>query len=141
LDFTYPNNLVFECNRCGLCCGDTKQKTRHILLLESEANAISAQTALPKVDYATRIPDKAPYCYEIKKDNEGKCFFLKNNLCAIYALRPLICRFYPFELKFDQDKNTYVFSFTLECPEVGKGKIVTIRDFEELFLLAQERLL
>ena len=28
---------------------------------------------------------------------EGACFFLKNNLCSIHAVRPFICRQYPFE--------------------------------------------
>jgi Fe-S-cluster containining protein len=120
VDFTYPNNLLFDCSKCGLCCGDTKQKTRHILLLESK--------------------DKTPSCFEIKKPKVGKCFFLKDNQCSIYRLRPIICRFYPFELKFDPDKGIHVFDFTLECPGISKGKIMTLKDFEELFALAKERL-
>ena len=140
VDFTYPNNLLFGCNKCGLCCGDTKQKTRHILLLKSEANDISAEINLPIEDFAEQIEDKAPYCFEMKKPNEGECFFLKNNQCSIYVLRPLICRFYPFELKFDPDKNLHVFGFTFECPAINKGKIMTVKDFEELFELAKERL-
>ncbi len=140
MDFTCPDNLLFECGKCGLCCGDTKQKTRHILLLGSEADTISAATCLPKLTFTKQIVDKTPYFYEMKKDDEGRCFFLKDNQCTIYTLRPLICRFYPFELKFDQDKNTHVFNFTLECPEIGKGKLLTKKDFEELFLLAKEKL-
>jgi Fe-S-cluster containining protein len=140
VNFVCPTNVVFECNRCGLCCGDTEEKTRHILLLESEKTAISAQTCLPKEAFTEQIDDKNPYCYEMKKNSEGKCFFLKDNQCSIYALRPLICRFYPFELKFDQDKDLHVFNFTFECPGVGKGKMLVRKDFEALFLLARERL-
>lgn len=139
LDFIYPANVSFECNGCGLCCGDTKDKTRHILMLVSEANAISDLTALPKEKFATPT-DEAPYVYEMKKPTEGKCFFLKNNQCTIYPHRPLICRFYPFELKFDEEKNTYTFSYTLECPAIGKGKTYRRMDFEELFQLARQRL-
>jgi Fe-S-cluster containining protein len=141
VDFTCPNNVLFECSKCGLCCGDTKEKTRHILLLEQEANAISAETGLPKEEFTKEITGKSPYCYEMVKGSEGKCFFLKDNQCTIYELRPLICRFYPFELKFEQDKDGHVFSFTLECPAIGKGKQVSRRDFEDLFSLAKERLL
>ena len=141
VDFTCPNNVVFECSKCGLCCGDTKEKTRHILLLDSEANLISTKTCLPKHEFTQEITGKTPYCYEMKKSSEGKCTFLKNNECTIYLLRPLICRFYPFELKFEQDKDQHVFGFTFECPGIGKGKIMCKRDFEELFLLAQTRLL
>ena len=139
MDFTCPTNVLFECNKCGLCCGDTNQKNRHILLLESEADSISAETCLPKQKFTKPITEKNPYCYEVKK-GEGKCFFLKDNQCSIYSLRPLICRFYPFELKFDSDKNQHVFDFTVECPGISRGKMMTRKDFEELFLLAQERL-
>ena len=140
MEFTCPTNVFFECNLCGLCCGDTKEKTRHILLLESEAHLISTETHLPKQEFTKPITEKKPYCYEMKKNSEGKCFFLKDDKCSIYTLRPLICRFYPFELKFEQDKNQHVFSFTFECPEIGRGKRILRKDFEVLFWLAQERL-
>ncbi len=110
------------------------------MLLESEASDISAEINLPIKIFAEPIKDKVPYCFEMKKPQEGKCFFLKDNKCSIYNLRPLICRFYPFELKFDPDKEIHVFDFTFECPEINKGKILTLKDFEELFALAKQRL-
>ena len=140
MDFTYPVKVQFDCNRCGLCCGDTKQKTRRILLLEIEAAKISSQTSEQISDFSTEIKDKLPYSYEVKKTSEGKCVFLKDNQCCIYSLRPLICMFYPFELKFDKDQNLHVFDFTLECPGINQGKVFHERDFKKLFKLAQERL-
>jgi Fe-S-cluster containining protein len=140
LDFTCPNKVLFECSKCGLCCCDTTEKARCVLLLESEAKEISARTCLPKEAFTKSVENKHPYGFEMKK-NEGKCFFLKDNQCSIYSSRPLICRFYPFELKFDFKNRVYVFSFTYECPSIGKGKVVTRADFEGLFLLAQGRLL
>ncbi len=110
------------------------------MLLESEASGISTEINLPIRIFAEQIKDKVPYCFEMKKLKKGKCFFLKDNQCSIYKLRPLICRFYPFELKFDAGKGMHVFDFTLECPEINKGKILTVKDFEELFALAKERL-
>jgi len=140
VDFTYPVKVQFDCNRCGLCCGDTKQKTRHILLLEIEVAKISSQTSEQISDFSTEIKDKLPYSYEMKKTSEGKCVFLKDNQCCIYPLRPLICMFYPFELKFDKDQNLHVFDFTLECPGINQSKGLHERDFKKLFELAQERL-
>jgi Fe-S-cluster containining protein len=141
MEYTYPQNLSFTCNCCGLCCGDTAEKTRHILLLEAEAEEISAQTGLPIEEFAVEKLGCAPYIYEMKKPHEGKCFFLKDNQCRIYEARPLICRFYPFELRFNADKNTHVFSYTAECPTINQGKALTQRDFEALFMLAKQRLL
>jgi Fe-S-cluster containining protein len=139
VDFTYPDKVCFECNCCGICCADTDHKLRHILLLESEAEEISAKTGLPIEEFANESSGTPPYIYEVKKA-EGDCRFLKDNKCIIYEARPLICRFYPFELKFDQDKNTHVFSYTLECPMINQGKQLTKNDFEALFALAEQRL-
>ncbi|MCW4025492.1 MAG: YkgJ family cysteine cluster protein [Candidatus Bathyarchaeota archaeon] len=138
MSFNYPQ-CQFECTKCGLCCGDTEQKTRHILLLEAEAEEISQQTSTPKHDFCEPITGKEPYIYEMKK-TAGKCIFLKNNQCTVYELRPLICRFYPFEFKFSTDQDCYLFEETLECVGIGKGKLMNRAYFEQLFLLAQQRL-
>lgn len=140
MDFTYPANVCFECNGCSLCCGDTEQKTRRILLLESEAKTISEQTTRPIEEFSESSVGTTPYVYEMKKPTEGKCFFLKDKQCTIYENRPLICRFYPFELKYDQDGGNYVFNFTLECPMIKRGRPMVKKDFDELFALASERL-
>ena len=92
-------------------------------------------------DFSAKIDGKFPYCYEMKKTKEGKCIFLKENQCSIYSLRPLICIFYPFELKFDDGKASHIFSFTTECPEIGTGRRLDEIAFENLFELAKERLL
>ena len=140
MDFAYPVKVRFECNRCGLCCGDTKQKTRHILLLKKEAEKIASQTSQPVTLFSVEVDGKSPYVYEMKKSSEGKCVFLKDNQCSIYTLRPLICMFYPFELKFDCDKEKYDFSFTVECPGINQGELFGIIKFKGLFDIAQERL-
>ena len=110
------------------------------MLLESEAIDISTEISLAIKDFAEQIKDKTPYCFEMKKPKDGKCFFLVDDQCSIYNLRPLICRFYPFELKFEPAKSIHVFDFTFECPAISKGKIMTLKDFKELFTLAKERL-
>jgi Fe-S-cluster containining protein len=140
VDFLYPENLQFECNRCGICCGDTQEKTRHIIMLESEAKEIQEKTGLNLGEFCFEVSDKQPYRFEMKKQANGKCLFLKPEGCCIYEFRPLICRFYPFELKFDEAKQAYVFNPTVECPAINQGKLLNENDFRKLFLLAQERL-
>jgi Fe-S-cluster containining protein len=139
VDFTYPTDVCFECNCCGLCCADTDHKLRHILLLESEAEEISEATGRAIEDFCNESNGTQPYIYEMKKV-EGDCIFLKDHKCTIYELRPLICRFYPFELKFDADKDTHIFTATPECPMIGQGKQITEKDFEALFSLAEQLL-
>ena len=142
MEFTYPADLWFECNGCGLCCGDTQRKTRHILLLSSEAERIAMQTNQAVADFAVARDArdaKDLYIYEMKK-TDGKCVFLKGNRCVIYSSRPLVCICYPFELRFDARKKVYSFDFTVECPTIGKGKQLNKTYFQKLFVAAQERL-
>jgi len=108
--------------------------------LESEAEKIASHTCQLMTDFSVEINDNDPYVYEMKKSSEGKCVFLKDSQCSIYPLRPLICMCYPFELKFDEDKEMYNFDFTIECPGINQGKFLGKTDFKKLFGLAQERL-
>jgi len=140
VEFTYPAKVRFECSRCGLCCGDTEHKKRHILLLEAEAKQIASDTSKQIDEFAQPIQCKQPYTFEMKKGSDGKCLFLKENQCSIYQSRPLICRFYPFDLRFDQEKQVHNFDFTVECPGINSGEVKGKKDFKNLFALAQEKL-
>ena len=141
MSFRYPKQLRFQCTRCALCCGDVKTRARRILLLKSEVEQISQAIAKPAQEFADEIEDREPYVYEMKKTaEEGKCFFLSDSACAIYELRPLICRFYPFELTGSKDQE-HVFLCTKECPGIGEGKLLEKEYFENLFRQACDKLL
>jgi Fe-S-cluster containining protein len=122
-----------------MCCGDTKTRARRILMLREEAQRISTIASETLESFALRIEGSAPYIYEMRKTADGKCPFLKGDVCAIYALRPLVCQYYPFELRMGESGG-YVFSFTDECPGIGKGKRVGRDYFERLFQEASNRL-
>jgi Fe-S-cluster containining protein len=138
MSFNYPAAVRFQCVKCGKCCGDTKEKTRHILLLRTEAEQITKATLQPTSEFTVKIKDKAPYSYEMKKTEDGKCVFLENNCCTIYAVRPLICRFYPFELKIAHS-GKYTFLYTSECSGINKGPILSKSYFRKLFRLARAK--
>lgn len=136
MNFDYPTMVRFRCMKCGICCGDTEEKTRCVLLLSAEAEQIAKATLQPIFKFTVKIRDKAPFSYEIKKRSEdGKCVFLENNRCTIYSLRPLICRFYPFELKVSPDRK-YQFLYTEECPGINKGRVLSEKYFKKMFRLA-----
>lgn len=130
--FEYPKHVGFCCSQCGRCCGDTIEKDRHVLLLRTDADRISEETLLEIHKFAEKVSGFELYIYEMKKSKDGKCFFLKNNQCSIYKFRPLICRFYPFQLK-NLGNSRYSFSYTNNCPGIGKGPQHNIRFFESLF--------
>jgi len=138
MSFKYPNSILFQCTKCGICCGNTQEKVRHILLLRSEAKKISIATNKPIAEFASKIANKTPYSYEMTKTEKGNCPFLKNNHCTIYPQRPLICHFYPFELK-DPKNQPHKFRYTNECPGIGKGKTLKKTHYQKLFQLAKSR--
>ena len=144
MQLNYPEHVCFVCLKCGLCCGDTPKKTRHILLPYSDARKISAVTNQPIGSFAKPIAGKDPYVFEMNKSTQGKCVFLKNDKCTIYGTRPLICRFYPFELQ-GSDNKAYVFNATDECPGISftrgeKAKKIDRGFFEALLQLANSHL-
>ena len=107
-------------------------------MLKSEAEQISCATTKSICEFAVEIEDKEPYVYEMTKTKEGKCVFLKDNQCTIYALRPLVCRFYPFELKTPSPRK-HKFTSTCECLGVGKGHMLREMYYRKLFRLAEGR--
>lgn len=130
--FEYPKNVRFRCLKCAICCGDTKERVRKILLLNIEAQRVSQKTLKSVDEFAERIEGFEPYIYQMKKIGDGKCIFLDDNLCSIYMIRPLICKFYPFELKGIRS-GKYTFVYTDECPAIGKGSRLGRIYFERLF--------
>ena len=130
--FAYPRNVRFRCNLCALCCGDTEKRKRKILMLKTEASQISQKTTLKIEEFAEKTEGSEPYIYQMRKTINGKCIFLKDNLCTIYSHRPLICRFYPFELK-NEGHNQYAFAYATECPTIGKGRVLKKEFYEKLF--------
>jgi len=132
LSFEYPTHVSFECERCALCCGDTEYKSRWIVLLKEEADRISEMNSVGLDEFAERIEGFEPYIFRMRKTMHRKCVFLKDNSCSIYRIRPLICRFYPFQLK-NPENNKYIFEYTDECPGIGKGPKLGKAFFEELF--------
>ena len=139
MSFEYPVAVSFRCVECGICCGDTREKTRHILVLSTEAEQIALATSQSISAFAERVEDKAPYSYEMRKTAEdGKCVFLEKNRCTIYSLRPLICRFYPFELKIAANQK-HEFLYTSECLGIGKGRMLGKNYFGKLFQLARTK--
>lgn len=118
--------------RCTLCCGDTEDRVRSILLLKTEADRISKRTLIGLDKFAEKIEGFDPYIYQIRKIEDGKCVFLKDNSCSVYKVRPLICRFYPFQLK-NLRNSRYAFTYTDECPGIGEGHRLKRAFFERLF--------
>lgn len=76
-----------NCKRCGCCCSD-------ILPVTPEEIAVLRQYAATH-----RVKDK--------QRNKGKCPFLRRRRCAVYKVRPAICRIY--DCTEEENKLLHVF--------------------------------
>lgn len=107
-------------------------------MLVNEAEAISKKKGRTIETFAHKTRNHSQYTYEMKKTEIGKCVFLTYHTCQIYESRPLICRFYPFQLDTDQN-GRHVFTGTNECLGTRKGKLLKKNDFAKLLTIAQNR--
>jgi Fe-S-cluster containining protein len=100
--------------------------------MKIEVNDIAEKTSMHLKEFAEKIEGCEPYIYRMKKTEKGKCVLLKDNSCTIYSVRPLICRFYPFQLR-SSGNDKYSFMCTEECPGIGQDPELEGRFFEKLF--------
>jgi len=110
-----------------------------VLLLRTEAERIAEETSMDLQEIVEKVEGFKPYVYLIRKTNERKCIFLKENLCSIYRIRPLVCRFYPFHL-VNKGNNRYRFKYTHECLGVGNGPPLRRAFYESLFSKFKQRM-
>jgi len=96
---------AFECQRCAKCCrGAFGDNT--VTVFPGEIRAIMAATgrswgevAEPEEDGdVDRYGNRHAFEWALRKKPDGDCIFLEGGRCAIYDVRPWICRTYPFYL-------------------------------------------
>jgi len=97
-------------------------------------------------DFLAR-PDETGISW-IRRMKDDSCFFLtKENNCAIYDVRPAVCRLEPFTIMdFDYENNKIVlelnFPFTACCPGLcEEGKIDTIKEIAEAAQVLVQKIL
>ncbi|NHJ03358.1 MAG: YkgJ family cysteine cluster protein [Candidatus Heimdallarchaeota archaeon] len=118
---------------CALCCRDTK-----MILSQNDIKRI--ETAGYKIEEFS-FKDEEGF---IKLKNiENKCYFLQNNKCSIYLIRPQGCKFYPIIYDLDEKKAI----LDPECPLIDTIplKMVTrftnnLKKFIQLILKEKEEI-
>ena len=127
-------DCVFSCTICADCCKDAPRHRRKILMLEGEVLVISEKIGRDGKEFALKSNKTSPYEFKMRKV-KGSCVFLKkDNLCEIYDARPLVCKFFPFELK-----RGGKWGISGGCEGVGLGKKVPKKVFRDLKKLAEAR--
>jgi len=134
---SHPTRVCWRCQRCSECCRDAPNHLRRIRLLPMEAVEISKETSIPVEQFACETQDQT-YRYEMSKPN-GACYFLNGNQCRLYDHRPLVCRFYPFEMKNEEGSLKILFAGE-GCVGRSRGQRLGERFFRRLATEAIEKL-
>ncbi|MFH0848051.1 MAG: YkgJ family cysteine cluster protein [archaeon] len=133
----HPSGVLWQCQRCAMCCADTPDHTRSIRLLQTESEMISRRTGMDVNEFSRATTGSLEYDREILKKN-GKCLFLTDKSCAIYHDRPLTCIFYPLFF-YQVNPGRFEFRITPEsCPGLGVGRKLNGSCYKELLSLAIE---
>ena len=88
-----PHPQVFQCQQCGECCVGRGG----ILVRPDEVKAMAALLALPEAEFARRFVEDSALGPRLTVAANGFCVFqLEGNLCRVHAVKPFICRQWPF---------------------------------------------
>jgi Fe-S-cluster containining protein len=92
----FPDSAGFRCKNCGVCC-----RIQPPDIKKAEQKKIEARGFKNFSEH----PDETGIAW-IRRKKDDSCFFLSNNKCAIYDIRPAICRLEPFTIgDYDFSKN------------------------------------
>lgn len=110
----------FACTRCGACCTEVSGDSNLVIVSPSEVRAVAGAAGVPAGEVADPYPEfldrengrRFTFDWCLKRE-EGRCRFLDEGRCRVYAARPWICRTYPFMLDGDR-------LIVSECPGIGR---------------------
>lgn len=131
----------FECTKCGACC-----RNEYLLVTVTGSDIVKIAVVLglgpdelfkaldfyitsdstPTPVGLERIPSVATEqglaFIALKKMDNGDCIFLKEDLCMIHPVRPLVCRSFPFIFTESEGQRNWGLSAKKEiCPGLGIG--------------------
>ncbi|VVB85942.1 Putative zinc- or iron-chelating domain protein [uncultured archaeon] len=99
----------FECDCCGRCC--TSEFNDHVFLLDGDAERIiekcgrSVLRPAPYYDFCDNLGRFYVMGYALRIKPGGNCIFYTGGKCEHYAIRPSVCKIYPYMLHREADEE------------------------------------
>lgn len=130
--------LRFDCTRCGRCC--VAGGGYYVFLNGHEAEAIRTYLGLSRSwfrrRYLKRLPDGE--LVASWRDNGGCVYLDAGGECAIYPVRPVQCRTYPFWPEIVNRRRDWRRE-SRRCEGIDRGREVPIARIRELLDAGFER--
>jgi Fe-S-cluster containining protein len=124
----YVEGLRFECQRCGACCTG---EPGYIWVTDGETQTVAHFLGIPLEEAKRTYLRRAGSHDSLIELPDGRCIFHKRNSCQIYAVRPSQCRTFPFWQTVVASPESWQ-RCQKACPGVGKGKLFTPEEIEEI---------
>ena len=123
--YFFDGGLRFECTQCGSCCTG---EPGIVFVSVEELEPIARYLTIPRQVMIEHCLYPFQDGFSIREDEDGRCIFYENG-CAIYPVRPVQCRTFPFWFQNLGTMEAWD-EVCLGCPGIGKGRLYTR---EEIF--------
>ena len=124
----YAGGLRFQCVRCGRCCTGPPG---YVWLDKTEVSRIARFLKATPSEFERQYCRRVLWRLSLIEHPNGDCVFLTPAGCRIYPLRPAQCKSFPFWDDLLRSPEAWQ-ALKARCPGVGKGKLCTLREIEEI---------
>ena len=142
----------FECTKCGACCRDEYllvTVTGSDIVKIGAVLGLGPNEILKALDFhivsdgmttpvglermSSVATERGLAFMALKKMDNDDCIFLKEDLCMIHPVRPLVCKSFPFSFDESNGQRTWGLSAKKEiCPGLGIGPQISETEIDEI---------
>jgi hypothetical protein len=124
----YAEGLLFTCTRCCRCCSGPPG---YVWVTPLETARMAAFLGISDAQFGQLYCRDAWLRVSLKERANGDCIFLMPQGCAVYDVRPIQCRTFPFWPENLRSGRSWD-ALKARCPGVGRGKTHSLDEIERI---------
>lgn len=114
--------LRFECQPgCTACC----EQRGFVYLTEADVERAAAYLHMTPGAFEQKYVFRTRHMRRLRVPRDAQCSFLRDNGCAIHAVKPTQCRIFPFWPELVEDKAKWKATAGY-CPGLNTGPLIQI---------------
>jgi hypothetical protein len=129
-DEWYRDGVRFGCTGSGKCCFIHGEHA-YVYFTREEELAIAGHLGLQVKTFRRRHTRRTSFGPRTLRFPDGRCTFLHENRCSIYAVRPEQCRTWPFWPE-NMDPAVWEREVAAFCPGVGRGRRYSLEEIRAI---------
>jgi uncharacterized protein len=127
----YAGGLRFGCQACGACCGGAPG---YVWVDDEDIARISGALGVAPIDFSRTYVRSLWRGKSLREKTNYDCVLLEGGgHCAVYEVRPLQCRTWPFWESNLATREAWQ-EAARRCPGIGKGPVYRIEQIEALVM-------